>query len=304
MTRRTLVLFFGWAAAVSAQDPAALLGPYRFVHLSYSDGPKLDPASQGGTLDRQDDSAVPSELKPLVTALNDYVDRLDRHMSAQGRFIADAAHQLRTPLTLLNTQVVFALRNENPTARAEALTAIHYTTQQGMRLVHQLLSFSMAEADVGHALEQCPVDLVDVVRTVLEALAPLALARGIDLGAELRADESALVLASPHLLHEMVANLVDNATRYTPAGGVVTARVKRHAKQFVFELEDNGPGIPVAERDKVFERFFRLQDGHSDGCGLGLSIVREIATSCRAVVELSEPPAGSGLVVSVRFPAI
>lgn len=258
-----------------------------------------------GALDRQDDSAVPSELKPLVAALNDYVERLDRHMSAQGRFIADAAHQLRTPLTLLNTQVVFALRNENPKARAEALDAIHHTAQQGMRLVHQLLSFSMAEAGVGHALAQSPVDLNEVVRRVLEAQAPLALVRGIDLGGELQAAETegegAMVLASPRMLPEMVANLVDNATRYTPAGGIVTARVLYTATQVIFELEDNGPGIAMADRDTVFERFFRLHDGHSDGCGLGLAIVREIAESCQAQVELGDPPSGSGLLVRVTF---
>lgn len=255
-----------------------------------------------GALDRQDEASVPTEIKPLVAGLNDYVDRLDRHMSAHSRFIADASHQLRTPLTLLNTQVVYALRHEESAAREEALGAIHYTVQHGMRLVNQLLAFTMAEAGIGRGPMQCPVDLANVVRSVLEALASVAERREIDLGFEHQSGGHAVVLASPHLLHELVANLVDNALRYTQIGGVVTASVVSTQQQVVLRLEDNGPGIPLAERGKVFERFYRLNNDRSDGCGLGLAIVREIAKSSSARVELSGPPLGSGLIVSVSFP--
>ena len=260
-----------------------------------------------GTLSKQDDTGVPSELKPVVSALNDYVERLDRHMSAQGRFIADAAHQLRTPLTLLNTQVVYALRNDDAGLRDEALRAIHHTAQHGMRLVNQLLAFSMADAGVGHQLVQSPTDLAEVVRGVLEAQASMAMERGIDLGMDWvqgpGEGASFVVLAAPRLLHEMVANLVDNALRYTQRGGVVTARLACEGVQVLLYLEDNGPGIPEAEREKVFDRFYRLNDDRSDGCGLGLAIVREIAKSCAAQVRLSSPASGTGLLVSVAFPA-
>lgn len=253
-----------------------------------------------GTLERQDDSAVPSELQPLVNALNGYVERLNRHMSDQERFIANAAHQLRTPLTLLNTQVIFALRNEDPATRAEALRAIHESTRQGMRLVQQLMSSSMVEAGIRRDPTPSPVDLSEVVRTVLETQAPAALARHIDLGGELPPGR-VMVQAVPSLLPEMVSNLVDNAIRYTPPNGVVTARVHLLQEQAVLELEDNGPGIPIAEHENVFERFYRLQNTYSDGCGLGLAIVREIAGSCRARIELSEPATNTGLVVRVVF---
>jgi len=256
-----------------------------------------------GALDRQDETSVPTEIKPLVAGLNDYVDRLDRHMSAHSRFIADASHQLRTPLTLLNTQIVYALRHEESAAREEALGAIHNTVQHGMRLVNQLLAFTMAEAGVGHGPAQCPVDLADVVRNVLEALASVAEQRGIDLGFEQPSKGPAVVLASPHLLHELVANLVDNALRYTQIGGVVTACVASTPRQVMLRVEDNGPGIAPAERGKVFERFYRLHDERSDGCGLGLAIVREIAKSSHARVELLGPSSGTGLIACVVFPA-
>lgn len=257
-----------------------------------------------GALDRQDETSVPTEIKPLVSALNDYADRLDRHMSAHSRFIADASHQLRTPLTLLNTQVVYALRHEESAVRDEALGAIRNTVQHGMRLVNQLLAFTMAEAGVGHGPAQGPVDLAEVVRHVMESLASVAQQRGIDLGFEQPSPGPAIVQASPHLLHELVANLVDNALRYTQTGGIVTASVNATPEQVVLRLEDNGPGIPPTEREKVFERFYRLHDDRSDGCGLGLAIVREIAKSSHARIELTGPPSGTGLVVSVVFPAL
>lgn len=245
--------------------------------------------------------AVPLELRPLVTAVNDYVARLDLHMSAQRRFIADASHQLRTPLTVLNTQVTYALRRPEPEAREEALLAIHLSVQHSMRLVQQLLAFTMAEAG-GGARPAVAVDLDAVLRRVLESLALLAQQRGIDLGYE-SSGGALRVMGSPQLVHELVANLVDNALRYTPRGGRVTAGVSASADAVVLRVADDGPGIPTAEREKVFERFYRLHDTESDGCGLGLAIVREIASGSGARVELGRPAAGSGLVVTVTFPA-
>ncbi|MGZ5193912.1 MAG: sensor histidine kinase [Ramlibacter sp.] len=255
-----------------------------------------------GSVDRLDESAVPTELRPLVVAVNDYAQRLDRHMSAHSRFIADASHQLRTPLTLLNTQVVYALRHDEPAAREEALQAIHASVQHGVRLVQQLLSWTMAEAAEAKAPALAPVDLPAVVRRVLEAHALAAGQRGIDLGFR-DAGEAAIVRGHAQLLQELVANLVDNALRYTPRGGIVTAAIVRSDDVVRLYVEDNGPGIPEAERERVFERFHRLHDGASDGCGLGLAIVREIARSHGASVHLSAPPSGSGLLVEVRFAA-
>jgi two-component system, OmpR family, sensor histidine kinase TctE len=253
-----------------------------------------------GSVERLDESAVPAELRPLVVAVNDYAQRLDRHMSAHSRFIADASHQLRTPLTLLNTQVVYALRHPEPAAREEALLAIHESVQHGVRLVQQLLTWTMAEATEAKAPALAPVDLSAVVRRVLEAHALTAQQRGIDLGFR-NAGEAAVVVGHPQLLHELVANLVDNALRYTPGGGIVTAAIVWKDGALTLCVEDNGPGIPPAERQRVFERFYRLHDGASDGCGLGLAIVREIARSHDANVRLGSPASGPGLVVEVVF---
>ena len=255
-----------------------------------------------GSVDRLDERSVPTELQPLVGAVNDYAQRLDRHMSAHSRFIADASHQLRTPLTLLNTQVVYALRHDEPVAREEALRAIHDSVQHGVRLVQQLLSWTMAEAAESRRPEPEPVDMADVVRRVLETQALAAQQRGIDLGFR-AGGETAIVRGQALLLREVVANLVDNALRYTPAGGVVTAAVTGRGSQVILRVEDNGPGIPAQERERVFERFYRLHDGVSDGCGLGLAIVREIARAHGASVSLSSPPSGRGLVAEVVFAA-
>jgi two-component system, OmpR family, sensor histidine kinase TctE len=254
-----------------------------------------------GSVDRLEESAVPAELRPLVVAVNDYAQRLDRHMSAHSRFIADASHQLRTPLTLLNTQVVYALRHDEPAAREEALRAIHASVQHGTRLVQQLLSWTMAEATEAKTPALAPVDLSEVVRRVLEAHALTAGQRGIDLGFR-NSGDVAIVSGHAQLLQELVANLVDNALRYTPRGGVVTAGVVQSGGAVMLCVEDNGPGIPEAEHERVFERFYRLHDGASDGCGLGLAIVREIARSHRADVRLRSPVSGAGLVVEVAFP--
>ena len=253
-----------------------------------------------GSLDRLDARLTPSELKPLVGAVNDYVERLDRHMSDHSRFIADASHQLRTPLTLLNTQVVYALRHDDPATRGEVLQAIHRSVQHSMRLVQQLLSFAKAEVSANTPPAQARGDLVTAVRRVLEALAAIAAERDIDLGFEQDAG-AAEVLVQPDMLYELVANLVDNALRYTQPGGVVTAKVRSTPREVVLELVDNGPGIPAEFRDKVFERFYRLHDHHSDGCGLGLAIVRQIANAAGAQIALADAPGGRGLVVTVRF---
>jgi two-component system sensor histidine kinase TctE len=255
-----------------------------------------------GALVPLDATPVPHELTPLVHAINDYVRRLDDYVSAHSRFVANASHQLHTPLTLLNTQVNYGLRSNDVAGKDDALRAIHEGVRQGIRVVNQLLTLSTAEATTGLALRQHDVDLIDVVKHVLEESAAVAQAKNIDLGFELYGG-AAVVRAMPAMLHELVANLVDNALRYTPAGGVVTAIIETRDKLNILRIADNGPGIPLEERDRVFERFYRLRQDRSDGCGLGLPIVREIAIASGATVGLSDAPKGSGLVVTVAFPA-
>src|SRR6202171_13570 len=255
-----------------------------------------------GALVPLDASPVPHELTPLVHAINDYVKRLDDYVSTHSRFVANASHQLHTPLTLLNTQVNYGLRSTDLAGKDDALRAIHEGVRHGIRVVNQLLTLSTAEAVIGHALRQHDVDLIDVVKQVLEELATAAQAKNIDLGLEISGG-AAGVRAMPAMLPELVANLFDNSLRYTPAGGVVTAVVETRENNNILRIADNGPGIPVEQRDRVFERFYRLRQDRSDGCGLGLPIVREIAIASGATVSLSDAPAGSGLVVTVTFPA-
>ena len=168
--------------------------------------------------------AVPQELVPLVEAVNEYARRLGQYTSAQRVFIQDAAHQLRTPFTLLNTQISYAVRSTEAAGRTESLQAIRRTVQQAVRLVNQLLTLSSAEADVPLAERRVTLGLDAVVQRVLEDLAAQAQARHIDLGFE-QSGAAPNVQAHPVALREIVLNLVDNAIRYTPAGGVVTARI-------------------------------------------------------------------------------
>jgi two-component system sensor histidine kinase TctE len=249
----------------------------------------LEPLAANGTS---------AELQPLVGSINDYVRRLDEHMSAHSRFIANASHQLRTPLTVLSTQVAFALREEAASGKDEALRAIRQGVRHGVRVVNQLLALSVAEAR-GRPAGQRVADLAATVREAVEASAGAAQAKQIDLGCDLPV--AAPVAGEAQMLRELVANLVDNALRYTPPGGTVTVGVRRDGGGTTLLVEDDGPGIPSSERDRVFERFYRIHNAASDGCGLGLAIVQEVATSMSAKVSLSDPPSGHGLVVRVEF---
>ncbi len=255
-----------------------------------------------GSLEPLDPGPVPGELQPLVVALNGYIQRLDAQMAARGRFIANASHQLRTPFTVLQTQVNFALKTTDTAVKDEALAALSREVRSGIRLVNQLLSLSLAEA-VGHTpVSRIPVDLAAVAQQVLEEQAALAQAKDIDLGIALHTGDARLS-ASPAMVHELVANLVDNALRYTQPKGVVTVSLDRDPEGLVLKVEDNGPGIPPQDRSRALERFIRLEPTTSNGCGLGLAIVQEIVQNLGGRIELGDPPVGTGLMVAVRFPA-
>jgi two-component system sensor histidine kinase TctE len=241
------------------------------------------------------------ELAPLVVAINDYALRLDQYADAQRIFIQNAAHQLRTPLTVLTTQLSYALRADDAEGRLESLRAIRETVQQATRLVNQLLTLSVAEDDGRDTLTRSVVELDEVVRRVLEDLAGRAQARGIDLGFECDERTHAGVTGHALALREIVVNLVDNAIRYTQPGGTVTTRVQVARERVLLTVEDNGPGIPDALRERVFERFYRIEDGDSGGSGLGMPIVREFAARIGATVSLRTPPRGVGLAVDVSF---
>jgi two-component system sensor histidine kinase TctE len=250
-------------------------------------------------------SALQVELRPFVTALNDYMRRLQEQIEAQRRFTENAAHQLRTPLTLLRTQASYALGRGSDGERSEALRAILATTSQLARLTNQLLSLAKAEPH-GQTAAREAVDLTRTTREILEEHGALAVSRELDLAFEVRGTEPAIVLADPAALRDLIVNLIDNAMRYTPAGGQVVVSVGREDASCFLRVEDTGPGIPPQERALVFERFYRIRgirEGETEGSGLGLAIVKEIADSHGAQIALGDGCEGRGLRVEVRFPS-
>jgi len=250
-------------------------------------------------LDPLPDSDLPHEVQPLVGALNDLLSRLRHTLDAQRAFVADAAHELRTPLTAVHLQAQLAERATTDVERAAALTELKGGLERATRLVEQLLTLAREEPGVS-ALAPSTVDLSVSAREVIADLAPLAGAKGIDLG--LSATPSSTVSGDPDALRTLISNLVDNAIRYTPAGGRVDVALAEDARAVVLTVRDSGPGIPPEDRERVFDRFYRGGGaGAIRGSGLGLAIVKQIAERHGAGVELGPGVDGRGLGVTVRF---
>lgn len=247
---------------------------------------------------------VPHEVKPLVEAINLHMERISAMLEARRRFITDAAHQLRTPLAVLNTQAEYALRQHSESDMRPAIEALHRSLGSAIRLANQLLSLSRAEPINGLMVARQAVDIAAVARDMVVELLPLAARKNIDLGIE--GDGQPIVVdGHPVLLRELIANLVDNALRYTPESGVVTVAVDQapdRAATARLRVIDNGPGIPAEFRAQVFLRFFRLDGSDYTGSGLGLSIVREIVLGHGGDITLSDAPGVSGLLVEVFLP--
>jgi two-component system sensor histidine kinase TctE len=246
---------------------------------------------------------VHRELRPLVVAMNGYMDRLRDLIAGQRRFIADASHQLRTPLTVLKTQAELALRANDPAAMREIVEGIARTTDSTVHLANRLLTLARAEHGAAEG-RLASVSLTEVARQVGMELAMAAVKKDLDLS--LDAEDEVEVAGNALLLHELLANLLDNAIRYTPAGGRLALRVTREADgAALLEVEDSGIGIPATERERVFAPFYRApgaQQVNGTGAGLGLTIVRDIAVLHGACITLDDSPHG-GLKVRVRFPA-
>lgn len=252
-------------------------------------------------LDPLPEERLPDEVSPLVSALNDLLARLSRALTVQREFVADAAHELRTPLAALRLQMQLAERAQSAEDRAAAFTTLKGGLERATRVVEQLLTLARQEPDAA-APKHEPVDLAVLARSVVGDRSAIAEARDIDLGV---ADARPLVInGDPDGLHTALANLVDNALRYTPRGGRVDVSVHREGDTAVLAVIDNGPGIPAADRSRVFDRFYRRADaaGDSAGSGLGLAIVQEIARRHGATVTLDDAPAGTGLAARLRIP--
>lgn len=241
---------------------------------------------------------VPDEVRPLVTGLNDLLERLRGALESQRQFIGNAAHQLRTPLAALSAHAELALREPSSGELRRLLQILQSETQRTTHLVNQLLTLARAEPGNAATIDRRPVDLRECVNQAADTYVRLALAKDIDLGFDL---SSAWTVGEPLLVRELLGNLIDNAIHYTPRGGTVTVRTREVAAIAELEVEDNGPGIAPELRERVFERFYRVPGSAGEGCGLGLAIVRDIAARHAAELVIESGEGGLGTRVRVRF---
>ncbi|MGZ3183380.1 MAG: sensor histidine kinase N-terminal domain-containing protein [Telluria sp.] len=248
---------------------------------------------------------VPEEISPLVGSLNDLLERLSLNIDMQKRFIADAAHQMKTPLAGMRMQSELALRQRDPDEIHRSLEQLAKSSESATRLVNQLLALARAEnPHAGMAFED--VDLAALARDVVRDWVQASFTHRIDLGFE-PPSGPVHVRGNALMLRELISNLIDNALRYTPAGGSVTVRVRRDDGAPLLEVEDTGPGIAPVERARVFERFYRILGSGAPGSGLGLAIVREVAQQHGAEIDLFDNPRSHankypGCLFRISFP--
>lgn len=238
------------------------------------------------------------EIQPVIGEINQLLKRLDESLTAQRSFVSNAAHQLRTPIAALLTQLELILRDTEGT-NPSRVKAIHTSTERMAHLVHQLLTLARAEPTMSTTGQI--TDLDDLIRDVAERMLVKALSNGIDIGFELRPVK---VLGSVLLLQEAISNLIDNAIRYTPPHGTVNVACRATDEGAVVIVEDSGKGIPEEMHAQVFERFFRIPGSAGDGCGLGLAIVRQIADQHGARVSIGRSQELGGAIVTLHFPQI
>ncbi len=249
-------------------------------------------------------ATMPSEIRPFVVAINRLLARVGQSVVAQRRFVADAAHELRSPLTALSLQAEQLDAADMSAQARERLALLRQGIGRARSLLDQLLTLARVQ-DVSHENIQA-VPLQQVFRQVLEDLIPLAEAKNIDVGVV--GHQDACVLARHNDLQTLVKNLVDNAIRYTPPDGQINLSAKSDEHGVILQVADTGPGIAPEERERVFDAFYRVLGQDEVGSGLGLSIVRNVADRLNATISLAyanEPanePARSGLRVTVTFP--
>jgi two-component system sensor histidine kinase TctE len=280
----TATVYFGIARGLLALKP---------LQRAVSDRSHLDLSAIGI-------HTVPGEVRPLVEEVNNLMLRLGKTLDFQNRFIADAAHQLKTPVAGIKAQIELALRENDPTKLQRAVAQLHISADRLSRLVGQLLSLARNEPGAVEAIQLQALDLNALALEITMEWVPEALKRNIDLGFE-GAETPVFVNGDPHRLRELINNLIDNAVRYSQDGGRSTVTVVQDEQPHL-SVSDDGPGIPVEERKRIFERFHRLLGTHTDGSGLGLAIVSEIAALHNAHITLEEDRDGIGNTFTVFFP--
>jgi two-component system sensor histidine kinase QseC len=246
-----------------------------------------------------DERGAPKEVRPMVLALNDLLHRMTRTLEGEQRFTAHAAHELRTPLAAIQAQLYLAHTAEGKTQRMQALTNLQQAVERAIRLVSQMLI--LARLDPEQALPDAKlVNFGEVVQLVCAELAPLALQRDQTLDLVLEPELPALS-GNADMLSILIRNLVDNAIRYTQRAGHINIDVRNSESGLRMQVSDDGPGIPATQRERVFDRFYRLAGQEQSGTGLGLAITRRIAELHKARMTLAEGTLGQGVTVSVMF---
>ncbi|MFC7516516.1 ATP-binding protein [Herbaspirillum sp. GCM10030257] len=292
-----LLLLFPFLGALVWLTVSAGLAPIRRLA---KDVQSRDVASLAPIADRR----LPEEVQPLTHALNDLLARLHVALDAQRAFVADAAHELRSPLTALKLQIQLAERAEDPAERSAAFAELRQGFERATRLVQQLLTLARHEPGASPTVRE-PVDLLAVARNVVSDLSSIASVKLLDLGLESESNGDAqafLCSGDGESLRVLLNNLVENAIRYTPQGGRITVTVRATPDEAIAEVQDNGPGIPSDHLERVFDRFYRVPGTQAEGSGLGLAIVRQVAEAHGGRIELEN--ADTGLLARLRLPRL
>jgi two-component system OmpR family sensor kinase len=298
------------ALALRAVLPVVLLAPLLMLAVWWLISRSLAPverirrqvaARRDDDLSALPDAGLPEEVLPLVRELNLLFQRVRLAFSAQRQFVADAAHELRSPLTALKLQAQALRRPQDSDQREAAVARLNAGIDRTIALVNQLLALAREEGEGSGELPWQRLDLQDLAREVVADVLPLAQARRIDLG--LHSSQPAQVNAQPEALHGLLRNLLDNALKYSPEGGQVDITVLGDQKVSRLLVEDSGPGIAPEERERVFDRFYRADQAAATGSGLGLAIVKAIAQRHGATVRLDRSQRLGGLLAEVAFPA-
>jgi two-component system OmpR family sensor kinase len=296
--------------ALRTLGPIAVMMPILMLVVWWVVSGSLEPVArvrkqvasrQADDLSPVSEAGLPDEVRPLVQELNLLFGRVRTAFAAQQHFVADAAHELRTPLAALKLQVQSLERSDGPDAKRLAVSRLTAGIERATRLVEQLLVLARQEASEAGGAPRQNVDLAGAAKRAVADLAGVASAKQIDLGLQ-RAD-SAEVEGQPDALMILLRNLIDNAIKYTPGGGTVDVSVVAESAGVRVIVEDSGPGIPPAERERVFDRFYRVPGSDAAGSGLGLAIIKSIAERHGATLALGESKRLGGLEATVTFPA-
>jgi len=295
--------------ALRTLGPIAVMMPILMLVVWWVVSGSLEPVArvrkqvasrQADDLSPVSEAGLPDEVRPLVQELNLLFGRVRTAFDAQQHFVADAAHELRTPLAALKLQVQSLERSDSPEAKRVAVGRLTAGIERATRLVEQLLVLARQEASMAGGAPRQNVDIAGAAKRAVAELASVATAKGIDLGLQ-RAD-AAGIEGQPDALMILLRNLIDNAIKYTPHGGTVDVSVTVEHGTVRVAVEDSGPGIPPAERERVFDRFYRVPGSDAAGSGLGLAIIKSIAERHGATLALGESKRLGGLEATVTFP--